>query len=271
VNATFQALANEASFTKEILASGVTQIRKANYARKGIYFQSFTSLSTGLERIGKLCLMLDYYIQNSGQFPDVMFLKNEIGHDLQILYAKSKEVIDNHKITFHFLNGLEEPLHKEILSVLSGFAKGDRYSNINFLTKQNYSSDPILEWHKKIDLIIYELRVTKKTKKKIESQASLIDIMMSPSAIVQYSSESREDITSIYDASFLTGMTDAVTKYRQLYLLQIIRYWVELLIGLQYKAMSINRNEEIPFFTEIFGAFENSDSYFLSRKNFETF
>jgi hypothetical protein len=54
---TFIALVNEAEFTKEMLGAGATQIRQANYATRGIYFQAFTSLATGLERIGKLCLM----------------------------------------------------------------------------------------------------------------------------------------------------------------------------------------------------------------------
>lgn len=74
---TFNALADEATFTKEMLGSGATQIRKGNYASKGNYFQAFTSLSTGLERIGKLCLMLDYYIDNDGKFPDFHHLKNK--------------------------------------------------------------------------------------------------------------------------------------------------------------------------------------------------
>lgn len=55
----FIALQNEALFTKELLGIGVTQLYKANYAKKGIYYQAFTCLSTGLERIGKLCLILD--------------------------------------------------------------------------------------------------------------------------------------------------------------------------------------------------------------------
>ncbi len=48
LNQTFKTLLKEATFTKEILGEGATQIRKANYAQKGIYFLSFTSLSTGI-------------------------------------------------------------------------------------------------------------------------------------------------------------------------------------------------------------------------------
>jgi len=72
---TFKALLKEAQFTKEMLGSGATQIRKANYATKGVYFQAFTNLSTGLERIGKLCLMLDHYIETNGKFPDSKYFK----------------------------------------------------------------------------------------------------------------------------------------------------------------------------------------------------
>ena len=32
-----------------MLGAGATEIRKANYAKKGVYFQSFTNLATGLE------------------------------------------------------------------------------------------------------------------------------------------------------------------------------------------------------------------------------
>ena len=87
---TFRALVNEAMFTKDILGAGATQIRKGNYAQKGMYFQSFTSLSTGLERIGKLCLMLDYYIEHGGHFPDFRYLKNEIGHDIADLSKEQR-------------------------------------------------------------------------------------------------------------------------------------------------------------------------------------
>lgn len=50
-NIIFIAFLKEAQFTKELLAIGVTQLYKANYASKGIYYQSFVCLSTGIERL----------------------------------------------------------------------------------------------------------------------------------------------------------------------------------------------------------------------------
>src|SRR5258708_14782194 len=93
VNETFKTLLREAEFTKEMLGSGATQIRTANYASKGVYFQAFTSLSTGLERIGKLCMMLDHYIDHNRQFPDSNYMKNRIAHNIAGLYHQTKTII----------------------------------------------------------------------------------------------------------------------------------------------------------------------------------
>src|ERR1700722_19538974 len=113
---TFKALLREAEFTKEMLGSGATQIRNANYATKGVYFQAFTSLSTGLERIGKLCLMLDYYIDHNRQFPDSDYLKNRIGHNLKLIYEQSKTVIAKHAVSMEFLENLDDPIYQAIIS-----------------------------------------------------------------------------------------------------------------------------------------------------------
>ena len=82
----FDALCKEAQFTGEMLCSGYTEIRKANYAKRGIYFQAFTSLSTGIERIGKLCYLLIYAIEHGGSFPTDNDLKNVFRHDIIKLY-----------------------------------------------------------------------------------------------------------------------------------------------------------------------------------------
>lgn len=97
---TIKTLIKEAQFTNEMLGEGATQIRRANYAAKGIYFQAFTALSTGLERIGKLCLMIDYYIKSGGNFPYLAYLKNQIGHKIDLIYRKSQLVVRERSLSF---------------------------------------------------------------------------------------------------------------------------------------------------------------------------
>lgn len=267
MNESFYALLEEATFTKEMLAAGVTQLGKANYARKGVYFQAFTSLATGLERIGKLCLILDYYINNNGRFPELAFLKKNIGHDLGLLYQKAKDIIPTQDVKFRFLDNLDADLHQKILIILSEFAKGDRYSNIDFIVTHSRKSDPIFQWHERVDNFIFENRVSKGKKEKIKRNSELVELLAGQHMTVSFTDELRNNLTSVTNASFHTGKTEAVAKYRQLYVLQIIRYWVELLNELGFKAMSIRK--EVPFFSEIFAIFYNDDSYFLNRKTFD--
>jgi hypothetical protein len=264
---TFWTLLSEGHFTFEILASGVTQLGKVNYAKKGIYFTSFISLTTGLERIGKLCLILDFCIKNEGTFPDEYFLKKEIGHDLEKLYKKSQEIIVKQNFKLSHLQVLDNQIHKDILSILSRFARGDRYSNINYLVKSNSQSDPIKEWNLKVDQVIFENRISQKKKDEIAINAKLAGQLLGGYSMVRFRSETEEELNDIEKSSFATGVTQAVSKYRQLYVLHIIRYWVDFLRVLQNKAH--RQNIEIPHFSEIFAIFNNNDSYFLTRKTFE--
>ena len=268
INETFKALAKEAEFTKEMLGSGATQIRNADYASKGVYFQAFASLSTGLERIGKLCLMLDHYIDHNRQFPDSSYMKNEICHNIAVIYNKSTYIIAKYSISMAFLQHLNGPIHQAILSVLSEFAVGDRYCNINLLVGGGRQNDPIASWFKKVDEPLYEACVTQRKKDTIKKNAVAIASILNQHAMVLHTSETGEEITDVEDASEMTGINEAVAPYRQLYVVQVIRYWTELLSSLQYKALETG-SQEIPFFSEIFAPFYNDDSYIRARKTWD--
>ena len=266
---TFKALNKEAQFTKEMLGSGATQIRNANYAAKGIYFQAFTSLSTGLERIGKLCLMLDHFIDHGGKFPDFVYMKKEIGHKIDIIYEKSAAVVKKRSIAMAFLQNLNGPIHQAIIKILSEFAQGDRYANISLVLGAKQQRDPISAWFMEVDKPLYDTCVSKRKKESIRANAATIAARLSPHVMVVHTSETGSEITDVEDASHRTGVQTAVAPYRQLYVLQIIRYWVELLSSLQYTAMQTG-SQDIPFFSEVFAPFYNDDSYIKTRKTWDT-
>ncbi len=257
----------EATFTKEILGSGATQIRKANYASHGIYAQAFAGLSVGIERIGKLCLILDHYIENNGRFPDFNYLKNQIGHKLELLQTRGAEIAKRRKIEFRYLAALDHPLHVAVLRVLHDYADGDRYSNINVLIGAKQQDDPIAAWFNLVDNYIFSNVIQENRKERIAQKAIAGYQLMSFGAVF-HTAETGELIDNYMEASFRTGMFEAVAPYRQFYVLQIIRYWVELLWELGHHAQLLGR-DEIPFFGEIFGGFYNDDSYFKSRKTWE--
>ena len=259
-----KALLNEAHFTNEMLCSGATQIRKANYASKGIYAQAFTSLSTGLERVGKLCFILDYYIDNDRSFPNPKELKKTFGHELLKLYQYSQDLIQRKSISFDFSGNISGSIHQEIIRILGEFAQGDRYCNINLLLGDQQQRDPIAKWFELVDTPLYEKHVTYRKNRKIADTA-LMHMYLNGTATVAHTSEIGEEILNIGEASFRTGVFQAVAPYRQLYILQIIRYWIEILsqLGSQAQVMGCR---EIPYFREIFQCFYNPDKYFRSRK-----
>jgi hypothetical protein len=268
LNETFNALNKEAQFTKEMLGAGATQIRNANYASKGVYFQAFTSLSTGLERIGKLCLMLDHYISHNRQFPDSSYMKNRIGHNIAAIYQQSKAIVARYSLTMTFLQHLGDPIQQGILSVLSEFALGDRYSNIDLLVGGRHQNDPVAAWFRQVDQPIYESRVPQKRKAAIQRKAAAVGSILASHVMVLHTSESGDEVTDLEQASHMTGVYEAVAPFRQLYVVQVIRYWSELLGLLQYKAMEAG-GEDIPHFGEIFALFYNDDSYIRTRKTWD--
>jgi hypothetical protein len=264
----FNALLNEAQFTLEMLGSGATQIRKANYTAKGKYFQALTSLSTGVERIGKLCLILDHYLDTGGQFPSHEQMKNEIGHDLEKIYRKSQEITQTRGITLDHLQDLSSPIHEAILRSLSNFAKGDRYSNINLITGSRQNRDPIADWFNGVEKRIYDSVISARKKKQIKHQAQLTNALIGNISYVLQSSETGDEITDLETAIRISLASAAIAPFRQLNVLQVIRYWTNLLRELQYLVQAMP-GCDIPNFSEMFGRFGNEDGYLRTRKTWE--
>lgn len=267
----FIALLDEALFTKDILGIGVTQLYKANYAQRGIYYQTFICLSTGIERIGKLCLILDSYIENNGKFPNENYIRKH-GHRIEGLYESCCEIAKNRGLHFRFSSELQDPIHQTMISILQAFAESSgRYHNINIIANKNMNNDCIKRWKEEVDIELFRKKVSKRKKEKIEKNAKMVGALLDDNAVVNHISETGEGLYEAIDASRETGMWEAVAPYRQLYMLQIIRFFVEILVELSYEAMQVTggEKEEIPYFSEVFGLFYNSDAYFRSRKTWE--
>lgn len=261
----FDALCKEAQFTGEMLCSGYTEIRKANYAKRGVYFQAFTSLSTGFERIGKICYLLIYVIEHDGSFPTDNDLKNVFRHDIIKLYKLILEFKNKHNIEYDFLQDLDKTIYQNILNVLSRFGKSDRYANIDLLINNRVYEDPISVWYRDVDLVIFQKTISDKKKDKIKTNAALIHALTSEFVMIAHTGEDGAEINEAYEGSFRTGLNEAVAPYRQLYLFHIIRFFVESL----HKIECIVRREQlfkVPYFMDIFRVFYNEDSYFKNRK-----
>lgn len=246
-----------------MLCAGVTQLGRANYATRGTYFQAFTSLSTGLERLGKLCLILDHLV-DKGAYPSEGYLKAYCHRVLQI-YDACHELADKRSMKFEFGDRPKDAVHQAILGVLTRFAQGDRYANIATLVgSEKPSGDPISAWARTVDLPLFESKVSSGRKKKIMRNAGIMSDLTSHFTLVSHVADSGTPLTNVFDASAATGTYEATAPYRRLSTIQLIRHLVEILSTLE--AAARGKGQLVPDFLEIFAVFYNADSYIKKRK-----
>lgn len=264
----WKALATECSFIEDLLDTGATQIRRANYSRRGLYFQAFTNLSIGIERVGKVCLLVDSALSNKGFFSDAEKLKKNIGHDILKLYRIAKDIVLRNKIEFKFLDNLDSELHQNILKCLNQFSKGDRYYNIDLLVDQTNALSPIRIWRESVDNLIWKNYISNRRKKGIKDRAMIIDTIMGDLAVVRHIKDDDTFLNSVGSSSEETGFYEAVAPIRQLMVLQIIRYWHEIISGLNHQNLS-GRKLEIPYLSDYLSAYYNGDKYLKSKKRWD--
>lgn len=137
----------EGSLSAYALANGLDCLRRANVYEKGMYYQSFFSLSIGIERLLKLIIIYEYRIENDGKFPDNKVIKQK-GHDLYEMISTIKPKL------------LENELYKSTIKFLSEFAQNTRYYNLNVLTgREMHNLNPIEEWNNIEKMILKEYNV----------------------------------------------------------------------------------------------------------------
>ena len=261
----FNALLKEALFTSEMLSAGYEQIGKANFTQKGLYFQAFTSLSTGLERLGKIIFIMDYIITNNGNLPNEEYMKKELGHDLKVIYLKIKDIQIKYNFKLNGLQNLEEKYCKKILNILSRFGKGDRYSNIDLLINKRNYIDPINSWFNEIDMGLFNDKIKKSKKERIKNESKFLNIIMSEISMVVHTREDENKIDTIYEHNFQSQVYYSIEKYRRICVYQISRFFVEILFGLQ-NYIQQNNLFNIPHFNETFSIYFWDEKYISRRK-----
>jgi hypothetical protein len=209
--------------------------------------------------------MLDYLL-DYGRFPDDAFMR-AVGHRVELIYQKTAGLVRRRRLQLQFLSDLSDPIHVAIVSILSDFATGDRYSNINLLVGNPRTGDPMGRWHTEVDIPLFTAKVAQQRKEVIDRNAALAGDLLGRVSTVLHISETGDMITTMVDGSRRTGMYEATAPLRQLHVLQVIRYWVEVLGHLETAAAAVS--DDVPGLGEMFAIFYNDDYYLRTRKTFE--
>lgn len=152
----YQLLVQEGHLTMSSLLGGLNSIRNANIdeAHRGLFYSGLFELATGFERLMKIVVLLEHKINNDLRNPTNNQLKS-FGHNILELHSGCLKLAKGHGLKIEL--GVNDA-QQDILKVLSTFAKGSRYYNLDQLTSANKDEDPIDQWLSVIQYHIWGLR-----------------------------------------------------------------------------------------------------------------
>ncbi|EOB3677500.1 hypothetical protein ACHELX_004424, partial [Vibrio vulnificus] len=252
----WHALGREAALVRHLIGSGATALGKANYADQiGEYYTAFFGLSVGLERLVKLILVADFAISN-GKMPEEKVVR-KFGHKLIDLVGAADEIASRHNLNLSYQRP-NTVVSQKILECLDAFAdaRRGRYANFASLDEPNLSNEePIGKWWDEVaESILQQHYYGKAAQKRVESNADVIDSLMSPISIVRLTDESGSSMHDVRAASIRTGQTEIVQKYGRYHALTIARWLSELL----------SKTGEIACYQHNIGGFFGINEYFYS-------
>jgi hypothetical protein len=231
----FNILNREASIIAELLTSGLENLRKVSKGQ-AYYYQSFYSVSVGIERLLKLILHVEDPTINLKQY----------SHRLSDLLTATGIEIPS--------NSTEESL----LNFLDGFANGNRYAVLDYLSDQNLSqltNEPIVKFYNEI-------------LEKILSIHPLRRLLIPSQVINNFTSvlHTREDLTEIDNFGDLVvhgQFVEHSSKYAVMYFGRLMQPLIE-------KLSTFDGPPDNPYFNEHFRFLRQPDNYFLSRRTFRS-
>jgi hypothetical protein len=143
---TYLLLQNEGHLLQGCLRSALTALRASSSVERGTLYAALFNYSIGLERLLKLCLLLDHCVVSKGVFPTHAQIR-DFGHNVSTLYTAAKSVSDRYHVEIPE-NCRTDDLDERLLELLADFAISGRYFNLDALTGSGRSADPLPEWGK---------------------------------------------------------------------------------------------------------------------------
>lgn len=260
----WKAFAREGALAGQLVSSGLTQLRKANYAEKGRYSEAFFNLSQGMERTLKLILLLDHAIRKGGQFPTEKELR-DFGHDLEQLFAHAEGIAARLELSRFPANSIE----RSVVRVLSTFAVTTRYYNLDFLVggkRAQGQQDPIALWWSDVAQPILTKHYSEKRRAADVERAHTMANGLAGAALVLHTAEDGTVLADFANASAHTGKIAVVQKYGTFYAVSVCRLLYLILFELVHEAHS--KQLDVPTLYEYYFPFMNEDRYLLGLKTF---
>lgn len=123
----------EAKMANALLLDGLDSLKKASLLNEGFYYQSFFSLSTGIERLLKLTIIYQYKKENEEKLPENKTLR-KLKHEIKKM------------VELYVPELLEKNMYGVIIEFIDEYARRTRYYNLDTLTGKENEVDPFKVW-----------------------------------------------------------------------------------------------------------------------------
>lgn len=218
----------------------------------GSFYRFLFNISIGLERLGKLIIVCDFFTDH-GEFPLDRDLRRA-GHDLVGVFEAVQRIRERRSTVSRFCGSPDNRIHKGMIEVFSDFATGTRYYNLDFLVGSNRIGEkPETSWNTKVAGPLLATHFDQREGQ--ESRMRDFGETLGDFIVVSRHSLRGEAINDPVNALLDEEYTEFVFKSSRKFLIHIVRCFVEALMHLELK------DPRFPCFGEILATFYNPDEF----------
>ncbi|MFD5624276.1 hypothetical protein [Streptomyces yangpuensis] len=259
--AEWRPLTHEAGLASYSLRGGLASLRKASYADPERYYGGFFQYTIGLERVMKLTLVVDYLAQN-GRYPSDQQYAKKFGHKLTDLLAGVGDVRTRLGASADIWELPDAELTNAAISVLSDFAVGARYYNIDVLTGKAKTQDPVERWFSEVGQLLIGRRARPW---RDVGWARKLDAEVGSKAVIRFETEGGGPVRGFAAAAQAANESEYVAKEGTFLCARIARYATSILAE---RGLQVPTGFSLPFFMDFFVLFNNDDAYLKRQKSF---
>lgn len=237
---TFLLLQKEGYLIRSCLTTGLTALRNSKITDRGQFYTAFFQLAIGVERLMKTAIIINHMVDNNLTPPGSSVLKR-YGHDLVKLFSVVKDLEQKRERSFTD-EILPVSLEYKILEFLAEFARGTRYYNLDALTFNSSSTDPLKAWNQLI-IEILEKDVSKKQKQRIiEDAHNWANIFEGSIFAIYYDLDDRQ--LPLDELISKPKLHELAARYSVFYVLKLLCPLKQFLEYVTYLAYKLNSSEQ---------------------------
>lgn len=264
------ALSAESTVAADQVLAGGAALGELDPVSIGSFYKAFFALSIGYERMAKIAIQVDSRLV-TGSFLASKEMKI-VGHKLSNLFDRVEEIADRRGYA-KLANGVrpDQPIHKELGDLLTGFATTGRYDHLDALGGHGWAGDTAENrWDNSVLPLLTAKHLTPRLRRSIDASRDRFESFTVEARASGFAASFlQQDIngkmrTGIGDIAERSLVYEKMNPWGRMYALQIGRWLARVLGELSTDAIPTG---DVPYLSEFFGWLLSNDELLRTRKD----